>query len=259
MMYGRFAGVYDELMDNIPYETWGRYLTDTLRAHGIRDGLVLDLCCGTGSMTEYLAGAGYDMIGIDSSEAMLEEALQKKDRSGHDILYLQQDMRSFELYGTVRAVVCVCDSLNYLLEEEELLQVFRLADNYLDPGGLFLFDMSSAEKYRKIGDRVIAENREDCTLIWENCWYEEEQINEYQITLFTRADDGRFDREQEIHIQRAYSRKTIEKCMLQAGLEVLPAESHMDKNRSEAWQDRYFFVGKERKKAENLTKSVNCI
>ena len=259
MMYGRFAGVYDTFMDNIPYEIWGEYLVETLRSHKIADGLVLDLCCGTGSISEYLAGAGYDMIGIDSSEEMLEEALRKRDRSGHDILYLKQDMRSFELYGTVRAVVCICDSLNYLLEEEELVEVFRLVDNYLDPGGLFLFDMSSAEKYRKIGDCVIADNREDCALIWENSWYEEDQINEYQITLFTKADDGRFERDTETHVQRAYSRETIERCMREAGLEVLPLDRHMDENRSEAWQDRYFFMGKERKKAENLTKSVKYI
>ena len=121
--YTGFAEVYDLFMDNVPYEQWAEYITGLLREYGIEDGLVLDLGCGTGTMTELLAEAGYDMIGIDQSEEMLEEALEKKEASGHDILYLCQDMREFELYGTVRAIVCVCDSMNYILEEEEILDI----------------------------------------------------------------------------------------------------------------------------------------
>ena len=122
--YTSFAKVYDTFMDNIPYEEWGKYLTGLLEEYGVKEGLVLELGCGTGSMTEILAGKGYDMIGADNSEEMLEIAIEKRERSGHDILYLLQDMREFELYGTVRAVVSVCDSVNYVTEEEELIEVF---------------------------------------------------------------------------------------------------------------------------------------
>ena len=101
--YTSFASVYDTFMDNIPYEEWAEYVIGLLKEYGIQDGLVLDLGCGTGNMTELLAGAGYDMIGIDNAEEMLEIAMEKRERSGHDILYLLQDMREFELYGTVRA------------------------------------------------------------------------------------------------------------------------------------------------------------
>ena len=139
--YGRFAGVYDVFMDNVNYREWADYIIETLAQDGIRDGLVLELGCGTGTVTEMLADAGYDMIGIDNSEEMLAEAMEKRMESGQDILYLQQDMQEFELYGTVRAIVSVCDSLNYITEREELLQVFRLVNNYLDPEGLFLFDI----------------------------------------------------------------------------------------------------------------------
>lgn len=104
---------------------------------GIHDGIVLELGCGTGSLTELLAAKGYDMIGVDCSDEMLNIACTKKEQSGRDILYLNQDMRSFELYGTVRAVVSVCDSLNYLLEDADLDACFRLVNNYLDPGGNF--------------------------------------------------------------------------------------------------------------------------
>ena len=133
-------------MDNTPYEKWGGFVLDRLRRAGIEDGILLDLGCGTGNMTELLADAGYDMIGVDLSEEMLNVAMEKRACSGHEILYLAQDMREFELYGTVRAVVCFCDSLNYLLEEEELAQCFRLVNNYLDPGGLFIFDFNTVYK-----------------------------------------------------------------------------------------------------------------
>ena len=134
--YTTFAQVYDEMMEDIPYEAWCRYLVGLLREFGVKDGLVLELGCGTGIMTELLAENGYDMIGVDSSEEMLAEALEKREKSGHDILYLQQDMREFELFGTVRAVVSVCDSINYILEEKELVHVFSLVNNYLDPDGV---------------------------------------------------------------------------------------------------------------------------
>ena len=141
--YESFARVYDLFMDNIPYEEWCGYLTGLLEDQGIRDGLVLELGCGTGNMTRLLAGKGYDMIGVDNSVDMLEIAMEKKEEEGQDILYLLQDMREFELYGTVRAVVSVCDSMNYITEEEDLLEVFRLVNNYLDPGGIFIFDLNT--------------------------------------------------------------------------------------------------------------------
>jgi predicted TPR repeat methyltransferase len=189
--YRSFAGVYDMFMDNVDYDQWSRYLTGLLAEEGIRDGLVLELGCGTGSITQRLAEAGYDMIGVDLSADMLQIAQEKKEASGYDILYLQQDMTEFELYGTVRAVVCVCDSLNYLLEEEEVLSVFRLVNNYLDPGGLFLFDFNTIHKYETMGETTIAENREEASFIWENYYDEEERINEYDLTLFIAEGAGR--------------------------------------------------------------------
>ena len=143
--YTNFAEVYDTFMDNVPYEQWTEYIKETLKEDGIVDGLVLELGCGTGSMTERLAEAGYDMIGVDNSADMLEIALDKREKSGRDILYLLQDMREFELYGTVRAIISACDCVNYVTEDEDLLQVFRLVNNYLDPEGLFLFDFNTRQ------------------------------------------------------------------------------------------------------------------
>ena len=221
--YTGFAEVYDLFMDNVPYEQWAEYITGLLREYGIEDGLVLDLGCGTGTMTELLAEAGYDMIGIDQSEEMLEEALEKKEASGHDILYLCQDMREFELYGTVRAIVCVCDSMNYILEEEEILDILSAAAyNYLDYDGLFIFDLNTEYKYREIlGEQTIAENREEGSFIWENYYDEAQRINEYQLTLFVKEKEALYRKYEETHYQRAYSLDTVRNLVERSGLRLL--------------------------------------
>ena len=219
--YTDFARVYDAFQDNVDYEGWSRYLVETLCGYGIKDGLILELGCGTGTMTELLAEAGYDMIGADNSEEMLGIAVEKMQDSGHNILYLLQDMRSFELYGTVRAVVSVCDSMNYITETEDLLQVFRLVNNYLDPGGIFIFDMNTDYKYRQIGGATIAENREEGSFIWENEYDPGTGINIYDLTLFLPLENGLYEKKEEVHCQRAYPADTVKKLLEKAGLKVL--------------------------------------
>lgn len=224
--YTSFAEVYDTFMDNVPYEEWASYLHGILKEYGIRDGLVLELGCGTGSMTELLAEKGYDMIGVDNSEDMLELAMEKRMKSGYDILYLLQDMQEFELYGTVRAVVSVCDSINYVTDEEELEEVFRLVNNYLDPRGIFIFDFNTEYKYREIlGEQVIAEEREECSFIWDNYYDEEKKMNEYELTLFVQSqeDTDLYRKYQEVHYQRAYTLKQIKSLIEESGLRYITA------------------------------------
>lgn len=221
--YTGFAEVYDLFMEDVPYEQWCGYITGLFREYGIEEGLVLDLGCGTGVLTELLARAGYDMIGIDGSGEMLEAALERREKSGLDILYLCQDMRTFELYGTVRAIVSVCDSMNYILEEEEFVGILSLAArNYLDYGGLFIFDLNTEYKYRELlGEQTIAENREEGSFIWENSYDEEEKINEYNLTLFIREDSGYYRKEEEVHYQRAYPCGQVKKMVECSGLKLL--------------------------------------
>ena len=202
--YTGFAQVYDMFMDNVPYEAWRDYIVRELKKEEIEDGIILDLGCGTGKMTRLLAAEGYDMIGIDLSDEMLMIA-REEQTSEDGILYLQQDMREFELYGTVRAVVSVCDSMNYILEDEDLLQVFSLVNNYLDPGGIFLFDLNTIYKYENLlAENMICENREEGSFIWENYYDKEEEINEYDLTLFVREEDDLYRKYEETHFQRAY-------------------------------------------------------
>ena len=221
--YTSFAQVYDLFMDNVPYDQWCGYITELLREYGIQDGLVLELGCGTGVLTRKLAAKGYDMIGVDYSEDMLEIAMDHR-QEGEDILYLLQDMREFELYGTVRAAVSICDSMNYIVEYQDLVQVMKLVNNYLDPGGIFIFDLNTPYKYEEIlGENTFAENRPEGSFIWENYYDGETGINEYDLTLFVREKEGIYRKFEETHYQRAYELEQVRRAVKEAGLEFVAA------------------------------------
>ena len=249
-IYTGFSMVYDQLMDNVSYEDWCVYLTGLLRDYGCREGLVLELGCGTGALTRLLAQAGYDMIGLDSSPDMLSIARERQAEEGTEILYLQQDMREFELYGTVAAVVSLCDSMNYITEYKELVQVFRLVNNYLDPGGYFIFDLNTPYKYRELlADNTFAENREDCSFIWENTYDDETELNEYALTLFVRGEDGRYERFEEFHYQKAYAIETVEKAAAEAGMEFIAVYDAFTREEPSDTGERVYVILKERGKS----------
>ena len=248
--YTSFAQVYDLFQDNVPYEEWAGYLVELLKEYGAEDGLVLDLGCGTGSMTQLLAEAGYDMIGADNSEEMLEMAMEKRAAAGLDILYLLQDMREFELYGTVRAVVSICDSMNYILEPEDLVRVFRLVNNYLDPRGVFIFDLNTEYKYRELmGENTFAEDREESSFIWQNYYDEKERINEYDLTLFIR--EGELYRKfEETHFQRCYSLDEVKTAAETAGMEFVTAYDAFTRDSVKEDSERIYVILKEKGKTE---------
>jgi len=270
--YTSFAQVYDLFMDNVPYEEWSEYVISLLKEEKIKDGLVLDLGCGTGKMTRLLANAGYDMIGIDNSEDMLEIAREcqyeqafdacddvadEQDMSGakeeiigngmaKHILYLLQDMREFELYGTVRAVISICDSMNYILEEEDLLQVFKLVNNYLDPKGIFVFDMNTRYKYMELlGETTITENREEGSFIWENYFDEEEDINQYDLTLFIREEGDLYRKYEETHFQRVYDLEVVKALLKEAGMEFVAAYDAFTREPVREDSERIYIIARE--------------
>ena len=246
--YTGFAEVYDMFMDNIPYETWCEYLTGLLREQGVTEGLLLDLGCGTGTLTRLLAAEGYDMIGVDLSDEMLEIAMDHQREKPDGILYLLQDMREFELYGTVRGIVSICDSMNYLTEYEDLVQVLRLANNYLDPGGVFIFDLNTVYKYRDLlGETTIAENREEGSFIWENYFDEASAVNEYDLTLYIREDGETYRRFEEVHYQRAYDLKTIGRLLADAGMELTAAYDAFTKEPVRDDSERIYVVARPRR------------
>lgn len=243
--YSGFAQVYDLFMDDIPYDEWCEYVCTYLKETGMDSGIVLDLGCGTGELTTRMAQRGYDMIGVDLSPEMLNHAMEKRESLGLDILYLMQDMREFELYGTVGAVVSVCDSLNYVTEEEDLLEVFRLVNNYLDPGGLFIFDLNTAYKYEQIGNATITDEREDAAFIWDNTYDAQEKLNEYDMTFFVRKEGELFERIRETHYERAYDENRVKSLLEEAGLCVVGVYDGFTKNQAKENSERVTFVAKE--------------
>lgn len=227
--YTAFAKVYDRFMDNVPYDKWGDFIHKIIQKFGISKpvrnsedaleserNLVLDLGCGTGILTEIMYQKGYDMIGVDISGEMLEIA---SGRENHDnILYICQDMCELDLYSTIGTVYCSCDSVNYLIEDEELEACFKGVENYLYPEGLFIFDFNTIHKYRDIiGETTIAQDEDECSFIWDNYFDAESNINEYDLTLFIKesesigdGSEGLYSKYRETHYQRGF--KTEEIC-----------------------------------------------
>ena len=247
--YTNFAKVYDLFMDNVPYDKWVEQIKDILYKENIKDGLICDLGCGTGAITERLANLGYDMIGIDNSYDMLDVAMEKKYASGHDILYLCQDMREFELYGTVRAIISRCDSLNYIRELSELKEVFSWVNNYLDPNGLFIFDMNTEYKYQNIlGDNTFAEVREQASFIWENTYDIDKRINEYDLNLFIKLEGDNYKKFEERHVQKAYTFDEILSAIDSSNMvleKYLDADTYGDVSEK---TERILFVAREKGK-----------
>ncbi len=256
--YTGFAEVYDELMDATPYGEWCQRIEQYIEKYGVsrpkmkpltlpgRNGaeesgevgpegqtpsdalesernLVLDLGCGTGTLTEMMSERGYDMIGVDLSAEMLSLAMEKREVSGLDILYLNQDMCELDLYSTVGTVYSVCDSVNYLLEDADVIQAFRRVNLFLFPKGLFLFDFNTVYKYEQIGDAVIAESREDCSFIWDNYYDPDTHTNEYDLTIYRQEEGDLYRRFDETHVQRGYTLKEMQGFVKEAGLEWLEA------------------------------------
>ena len=261
--YTSFSMVYDELMDNIPYDEWSDYLTGLLQEEGIEAGkTIVELGCGTGKMTRRLAGAGYQMLGVDLSEDMLMIARDVQmdhfyslgvDKNfscesvtdDDHILYIQQDMTELELDCEADAFVSICDSMNYLTQEDELYKTFCKVATYMVRGGVFIFDMKTPYFYREIlGDNTFAESREDVSYIWENYFDEKSQINEYALSLFVplEEDESIYRRFQEFHYQRAYSTDVVIKQAQKAGLKVKAVYDAFTRETEKEDSERLYFV-----------------
>ena len=212
-MYEKFAAIYDELM-GVDYESWLDVIEELWQAR--RPQLVLDLCCGAGGMSQALEKRGYTPIGVDASVEMLMKA---REKLSPEALLLCQDMRDLDLYGTVGAALCSCDSLNYLETEEDLLDVFQKVNLFLDPGGLFIFDMNTPYKFANLmGDNTFAETTDDAAYIWENEYDPEEGINTFAVTFFARQPSGLYERFFELHQEFSYPLERVLALLEEAGL-----------------------------------------
>ncbi|MBE6546613.1 MAG: class I SAM-dependent methyltransferase [Ruminococcaceae bacterium] len=255
--YEAIASVYDRLNREIDYEAWADFFEECFTEHlAEKPKLILDLACGTGRMTRTLADRGYDMIGVDGSEEMLSEAAsaewEREDPRETPILYLCQDMRSFELYGTVGAAVCCLDSLNYLPAEADLEKTFRLLHNYLDPHGLFLFDVNTPYKFETVyGDNAYILEDEDgdgrsifCG--WQNAYDPANGVCDFYLTLFREEDDGSYIRTEEHQREYCYSKGTLFRLLIDCGFEVVGCYGGYDRAEPAKTAERWYIAAKKK-------------
>ena len=214
--YKDFARVYDEFMDQTPYDEWLLNILNVFKKYKIKENAqVLDLGCGTGKMARRLKKEGYQVTAVDNSMDMLEVAASEEDDG---ILYVLQDMVSLELPDQMDAVVSICDCMNYILEEEDLKEVFKRVKRFLKDEGVFMFDMNSHYKYQEIlACNTFAEDREDASFIWNNFYDESDRINEYQLSLFIQNEQGTYNKYEELHLQKAYDEEEIKQYLYEAG------------------------------------------
>ena len=218
--YQGFAALYDALTFDVDYENIADFIYACLQKNGISKGLVLDLACGTGTLTLALSALGYEMLGADLSEDMLSVARQKE--GAENILFLNQPMDNFELYGTVDAIVCVLDSINYLTEPEALTKTFQLCANYLNPGGVLIFDVNSEHKFESVlGNQLYTYETEEIFYSWENEYDPKTRLCDLYLTFFCLEESGLYRRVDEVHTQRAYSDSELRDAIKTAGLTVV--------------------------------------
>lgn len=219
-IYSNFAYVYDKLTYDINYTKWTNYIEKIFKLHELKPSLVLDLGCGTGSFCIEMSKKGYDMIGIDSSEDMLSCA-SEKSVDAKNILYIKQDMTDFELYGTVDVVVCLLDSINYILYKNDLKRLLKRVHNYLNPGGLFIFDINTPYKFQNIlKGNVFYDISDEITYIWQNYYDAKKKICEFDLTFFIKESDI-YNRYDEIHYERCYAIDEISQIIEKSGLDLL--------------------------------------
>lgn len=238
--YGRFAKIYDRLMKDVPYEDIAKIVDKKIKKHKIKNNIILDLACGTGTLTKALADKGYEMIGTDASFDMLQVAKEKNP----DVLFLNQSMEDFELYGTVGAIVCSLDSINYLLDDDSLYNTFKLCNNYLEPDGLLIFDINTEYKFKNIlSDNIYTYDSDDIFYVWENNFSQEEKLCDFYLTFFVK-DGNNYSRFDEVHTERAYSEREIEKALAYNGFEVVEKLDDFTDKKSIKTSERITYICK---------------
>ena len=253
--YSAIASVYDEINSEIDYPAWADFFERCFDKYlDKKPELILDLACGTGSMTFELQKRGYDMIGADLSEDMLSEAYEKAYDNGiQNVLFLRQDMKSFELYGTVGAICCCLDSINYLTKDGDLERCFSCVHNYLDPDGLFIFDVNTPYKFENVyaSNHYIFESRDsqgnDAYCGWQNDYDEQTKLCSFILTVFTEDGEGRYTKAEEEQTERCYTRPEIESALINNGFEIIGFFSDYDFSIPQENTERWYIVARAKK------------
>ncbi len=219
--YSAFATYYDSLTANIDYKKRAEYFHEIIkRFKSTADNILLDLACGTGSISE--AMAGYDVIGVDNSDEMLNIALDKKFDSGSDIQYLRQDMRKLNMYGSIDVTLCALDSINHLTSLDDVRKVFRNIALFSEPDGLFVFDVNTIYKHKNIlAGNTFTYETDQVYCIWENTFIPETNEVEMHLEFFELEENGLYSRSSDNFTEKAYSESDIEALLAETGFELL--------------------------------------
>ena len=190
MSYTSFASVYDDLTLNVDYKKRAEYVAGILRDFDINDGLLLDLACGTGSLSVEFSKMGYEVIATDASADMLMEAQNKAYEEEQSIMFLCQKMQETDLYGTVRAIVCSLDSINHLSGVEELRQTFSVLKNFIDDGGIMVFDVNTLYKHQKVlANNTFIYDEKNVYCVWQNRLLNDNRTVNINLDFFVKDGD----------------------------------------------------------------------
>lgn len=237
--YFSLAPYYDSLMAELDYGAWADYYQEIFERRGLAPKLVLDLACGTGTLTHILARRGYEMIGVDASVEMLMVA-QSKACAGTRPLFLHQRMEMLDLYGTVQAALCSLDGINYL--PRNLLEAaFSRVHLFLEPGGLFVFDINTVEKFKRLDGEAFVSEAEDIFCVWRCAYDAQERQNQFGMDIFSKSD-ALWRRTQEEHIEYAYTRQEMETALKQAGFRAVSCFGELSFDAPAEKEERVFFV-----------------
>lgn len=239
--YEALAASYDGLMDGGAYRRRAAFLERRLKKSAVPVRTVLDLACGTGTIACLLARRGYAVLAADGSEAMLTQAAAKAGELERPPLFLQQDMTRLRLAEPVDAVVSTLDSLNYLTRERDLLETFRRVRRWLRPGGMFLFDLNTPYKFRRMDGQLYMDETEESLCVWRTFFSEKKRICTYQVDLFRLRADGAWTRRMEEHRERAWSEEEVRRGLLQAGFASVRLTGDLTDRPPELNEDRWQF------------------
>ena len=247
MKYGQYealASFYDGLNPDVDYGKWADFIEDIIKKHGeIETKIVLDLACGTGSMSVELAKKGYDVIGVDLSAEMLMEAQQKAYEQGQNILFLNQNMCEIDLYGTVDACVCCLDSLNYLTDKEQLKKSLLLVNNFMNDGGLFIFDVNTPHKFKNTyGNNAYILENESVLCTWQNSFDEKSGICDFDLSFFVETEDGLYERFDESQREKMYSDEELKTLLGECSFEIIGVYSDFEYTEQKETDERWYYV-----------------
>ena len=245
MAYEYLAGCYDRFTADVPYAAWADYLEKHFARSKLPIHTVMDLACGTGSLTCELAERGYEMIGADLSEEMLAQAAEKaRNVSGIPPIFLHQAMEELDLYGTIDACVCCLDSVNYVTRPKKLARAFQRVHTFLMPGGLFLFDINTPDKLQGLDGQLFMDEDEDACCIWRAEYSPRRRICTYGFDLFCREENGLWDRMEEVHEEYAYEPEELEDMLRQAGFRQIKQYGELKMRRPAPGEERIFFTAR---------------